>query len=190
MKIPRNAPVWMIENAIESEYGLLEYAFYPEKLDEHFYKFFCAFAKNLEDYLSVNPSFEKYSDRAIEIFAQQLPGRLNELMKEIVNEVELRTLSEFGKISRKEAKSIIDKAARESSIKKKERMNAPSSGRPKKNDRDVLREAVVREVKAVPRRLSPTLAWIAEKLELSSADALRKELKRHNLDWKELKKRT
>jgi hypothetical protein len=53
-----------------------------------------------------------------------------------------------------------------------------------------LREAVVREVKAVPRRLSPTLAWIAEKLELSSADALRKELKRHNLDWKELKKRT
>jgi hypothetical protein len=38
--------------------------------------------------------------------------------------------------------------------------------------------------------MNPTLNWVADKLKFSSGEALRKELKRNNLDWKEMKKRT
>ncbi len=69
-------------------------------------------------------------------------------------------------------------------------MNAPSSGRPKQSDKDALRGAVVEQVKIAPRLMNPTLNWVAYKLKLKSGEALRKELKRNNLDWKELKKRT
>lgn len=190
MKISKDTPVWKVENAIESDYGTLEYTFYPENLNAHFYNFFCAFAKDLEDFLSVNSSFEKYSERAVEIFAEQLPERLEELLKEIVGEVEIKTLSEFGKITREEARAKIDEALKESASKKKIRMNAPSSGRPKKSDKDFVRNVVIEQVKKAPRLMNPTLNWVADKLKFPSGESLRKELKRHNLNWKELKKRT
>lgn len=190
MKINKNARIQIKKYNVQSKYGLLECAFYPEQVSGHFFDFFSLFANDLEDYLSSNPSFEQYADMATEIFAEQLPKRIEELLEEIVDEARIRTLSKIGKISRSEAKLVIDKAVKDAVSKKKTRLNAPSSGRPKKSDRDILREAIIEQIKKAPRLLNPTLGWVANKLNLGSGDALRKELKRHKLKWKELKKRT
>ncbi len=190
MKINNDVPVQTAEYEIESEYGLLECTFYPEKVNEHFYSFFSSFAKDFEDYNSTHPSFEKYYEKAVRMFAGQFPERLKELIEDIVEEIRVNTLIEINGISRKKAKQIIDDSLKEYINKKKSRMNAPNSGRPKNNDRDTLENAVIEVVKKSPRLLMPTLNYVASKLGFSSADALRKELKRHNLEWKDLRKRT
>ncbi len=190
MKISKNAPVEKAEYEIESKYGLLECTFYPENADGYFFGVFSSFAEDMEDFESTNPSFEKHKERAMGIFAEQFPKRLEELLEETVKEVEINTLIEIRGISPKEARRITNEALRASNRKKKERMNAPSSGRPKQSDKDVLRSAVIEQVKKAPRLMNPTLNWVADKLNLKSGDSLRKELKRNNLDWKELKKRT
>ncbi len=83
MKISKNAPVEKAEYEIESKYGLLECTFYPENVDGYFFGVFSSFAKDMEDFESTNPSFEKHKERAMEIFAEQFPKRLEELLEAV-----------------------------------------------------------------------------------------------------------
>ncbi len=147
MKISINAPLEKAEYEIESKYGLLECTFYPESVGGYFFGVFSSFAKDMEDFHSTRPSFEKYKERAMEIFADVFPKRLEELLEETVKEVEINTLREIKGISLKEARRIRSEALKASERKKKERMNAPNAGRPAEWSKDTLRKAVIDEIK-------------------------------------------
>lgn len=194
MKISKDAPVEKVEYEIESKYGVLECTFYPENADGYFFGVFSSFAEDREDFESTNPSFEKHKERAMEIFAEQFPKRLEELLEETVKDVEINTLIEIRGISLKEAKQIRSEALRASNLKKKERMNAPSAGRPageSKWNKESLRNGIIKAVQEMPKSRNPTYEYVAEKLDPPTTEEyLRKLIKQHKLNWKELKKRT
>ena len=194
MKISINAPIEKAEYEIESKYGLLECTFYPENVDGYFFRVFSSFAEDMEDFESINPSFEKYKERAMEIFAEQFPKRLEELLEETVKDVEVNTLMEIRGISLKEARRIRNEALRASNRKKKERMNAPSAGRPageSKWSKESLRDGIIKAVQEIPKSRNPTYQTVAKKLTPpTTKEYLRKLIEQHKLDWMELKKRT
>ncbi len=90
MKISKNAPVEKAEYEIESGYGSLECVFYPEKVYEFFYENFRYFAKDEEDFHAIKPSFNQYIEKSMEIFAEQFPKRLKDLMKESAEEAVIK----------------------------------------------------------------------------------------------------
>lgn len=194
MKISKNAPVEKADYEIESKYGLLECTLYPENTDGYFFGVFSSFAKDMEDFQSTNPSFEKYKERAMEIFAEQFPKRLAELLEETVKDVEINTLMEIKGISLKEARRIRSEALKTFERKKKERMNAPSAGRPageSKWNEESLRNGIIKAVREIPKSRNPTYRDVAGKLvPRTTAEHLRKLIEQHKLNWKELKKRT
>jgi hypothetical protein len=130
MKVNKNSPAWTADYAIETEYGALECILSPEEVAGHFYAFFSSFAESAEDYNSASPSFEKYAEHAVELFARIFPERLKEMFEETVDEVRMNTLIKIDGISREEAREVIDAAVAASVSAKKERMNAPRAGRP------------------------------------------------------------
>lgn len=190
MKISKNAPLETVDYKIESKYGLLECTFYTENVDARFFQVFSAFADNIDDV----ESFQKYKERAVEIFAEQFPKRLKELLEETFKETTIRTLIEIKGISRQEAKRRIEEYLKDSDKKKKERMNAPNSGRPageSKWSAESLREGIIKAVQDIPETRLVTYKEVAKKLTPKTTEEyLRKLIKQHELNWKELRKRT
>lgn len=190
MPLPKAEPPCDIEYTLEENQALLKCGFDQGLLEQYFDSYYLEMVE-LDPHLQGHPLFEYFAERATRMFFQQVPERVRELLEDIVEEVVGRTLMEIEGFSTKLAKLKMQEALDTAIRRKKNRMKSVGPGRPKKNDREVMRNRILKRVKDAPPYIpNLTLEWLKQSLKMESTEALRKELKRLDLDWKELKKRT